>query len=809
MSADKLRATWQSGTEVGPYRVEELVGEGAMGEVYRAHDPRLDRIVALKLLKKDRATNAEFRTMLADEARHAARIDSPYVIRIWDLLEHNGQSVIAMEFIDGQPIVDFGYEHALDDQLRLLREAAAGIAAAHAADAVHGDLKPENILVNPSGSPRILDFGLAKFAQPDSLGMQGRIEGTLFYLAPEQLDGTGASPLSDQFAFSVIAYELLTGMRPFAGDYPASVMYSILHEQPVPPTHVNRELPEWLDDPILRGLSKAPESRFGSMTELIEALMPRSVTAEPAVATPEVKRRLPTATVVDLRNLSGDSNWDYYCEGVTDDLIAEISQLTGMAVSAQSAADHPRDIREAFSRYRTDYVLHGSLSRLSDRLAVRMFVYADKGERLLLTIRRDAREDDIFGLLNAVASEASNVLAEEIGVQLKPASEDRKPDITAYDYYLQGLSYYQTNRPEDLEKAERLFEKALSVEPDYALALSGLADLYATLYMSHYDRTPDRIAAARNKADLALQLNPRLAAAYRSKGRCAMFDGDLTGAEEQFQQAIAIDPTYAAGYRSLAWLKHFQGDMDAAIGHAQRALELAPTDVESMLALAVSYIAERKFPSAMATIERTLELVPDSGRAHYYLGTVYQKLGVAELALKSYALAGKYEGDPNCWLDAGYLHLATGNLDDAKRSFSRSLEDDFFPFVAHYFLGLVALFAGKREIAEQSFQTAVDNLGALADPSIPEVLANQAMVLAAAGRAEAARTELAKLEAVELLGDALAVVARAYIWLRDFDKARSLLDQAVTLPHGPTDQEKALDPHFTSLPQLLAGDSAA
>jgi serine/threonine protein kinase/tetratricopeptide (TPR) repeat protein len=785
----------------GPYRVISLLGSGAMGDVYRALDTRLDREVALKLIRAELAASTEYRERLAEEARAAARVDSPFVVKIWEYSAVDDVPYLSMEFVEGQELLAAISGLATAGILAHAGLIAEGVLAAHRAGLIHGDLKPENIKSTPNGSPKILDFGLAKPARANPIDRSGQIAGTLYYLAPEQLTGGAPSQSTDLFSLGVVFYEMLTGKRPFEGDHPAAVAYAILHEDPNSLRESRPDLPLWADSMILSLLAKNPSDRPAGADDLVKRLR-RHLSGESIGPGPVTTGRAKNVTVIDLRNLSGDPSWEYFCEGFTDDIISELSRRSDLVVSAQPSKDMPRDIAEVFRRVRSDFVLSGSLGRLNDAFQLRLTLHTDGGRRLVSEKKYVDRVDNLFGLLSEAARETVGILEAETGGAARQVEDIPSTDVTAYDYYLQGKSYYQTNKPESLEFSGKMFRRALEIDPDYALAHAGLADLYVFQYMAYYDRSEARLEEARIRALRALEIDPSLPEAHRALGRYYMFSGNMAEAKKSFRTVVELNPKYAIGYRTLAWLRYQGQEFETCLEAAQLALRLAPTDTETLLLIGLCHTCLREYTAATVTLQRALEVAPDYGRAYYNLALVFQKMGVLEAAVKNFELACKYEGDPNCFVDAGWALFLLKDYDRARLAYRKALDKGYFPFIAAYNYGFLEKVCGNDEEAGKLFQLAISNLQDY-DYSIPDNVQMQgfyALALAGAGDGETARTQLDQvLLRDDLIGDVLYNVARCYALLGDKREAEMYLLQSLNVSPGPSEPEALLDPHFKSL----------
>jgi serine/threonine protein kinase/Flp pilus assembly protein TadD len=790
------------GSQFGKYKIEELIGSGGSGTVYRAMDPDLSRTVALKVIKAELAKSTSYRERLADEAKTAARIDSANVVKVWEYAELDNQPYISLEYIAGAELREACQKCDFSRKVEMALQIAEGLTAAHTQGLIHRDLKPENIKVTEDGRVKIFDFGLAKTVQTDSVSPDGTIEGTLHYLSPEQLSGEPLTLQSDIFSYGIVLFELFTGERPFEGDYSASIIYSILHESPPAPSEINEELPEWIDQLILKLLAKSPQDRYENI-DLVIAYLKTSLQGQEVKITDKVAPTRQSVTVIDLKNLSGDESWDYFCIGFTEDVIKELSRRTDLVISAEpSTTSSPRNIRETFERFHSDYVMVGSLMKWQDSIRLNMSVYGEQGDQLVFGENYEGNSKNLFELLTRAAQEISEALAETTGSSSIEVADTRPADVTAYDYYLKGKSYYYNNTPEDHEFAIQMFERALENDARFALAHSGLADVYTTQYMSYYDRTHERIAKAKTEALNAISIDPKLPEAHRALGRYCMNTGDFVGAEKSFLMAVEYDPNYSAGFMSLAWLKEFEGDYDQSMKYARKSLELSPCHLETHLLLSLINMDQKKYTLAMATLQRAIELGPDYGRAHYNLGAVYVKLGVFDLALDNFQTAIKFLGDPNCYIDAGYICLIQKNYDDARTYFRQSLDAGFLPFVAHYYYGYLEQEVGNIDEARKHFENVVEsgNEYAKNEPDNIHVMSFSASAHVFLGDLDAANGLLQKLTThTDLNGEVLYFMARAYAAMGDIATTKAILDRALTEHAGPTEREVQADPHFALL----------
>ena len=792
-----------AGEKFGHFEIESILGKGGMGTVYKALDANQKRIVALKVINEDLSHLEQYHERLEAEAKKVGQIDSPYVVKAWDNGKVNGRPYITFEYIEGVSLRELLPELDFYKKIELATKILNGISAAHKKFVIHRDLKPENIRVTPQGDPKILDFGLALTAtRGDSVDATGNIEGTVEYASPEQLSGEDTSSKSDLFSMGVILYEMFTKELPFKGAYSASTIYSILYEDPEAPSEINDEIPGWLNDLIIKLLQKNPADRFTDAIEVLNYIESNTTGTGERISVVLARKRK-TVTVVDLKNLSGDASWDYFCQGFTEEVINELNNRTMLIVAPQPESALPKDIREVFKRCRTDFVITGSLMSWQNQIRLSLTIYGDQGEQVISTKKHEGPSEQLFGILSQAALDVAGILADVTGSSTKELDAAPAPDVSAYDYYLKGRNYYQTNKPEDLVFAIDMFKRALGIDPNLAIAHTGLADVYAFQYMAFYDHTPGKIALAKKEAETAININPNLPEAHRSLGRYFMFTAKPEKAEKEFSKAIYINPKYAVGYRTIAWLKLSTGQLEEALNWAKKSLELSPTDLETLLLLSLIHMDSRKHTLALATLQRAIELGPDYGRAYYNLGNVYMKLGVPDLALENFLLAIKYQGDPNSFIDAGYVYLIQKHYDIAIEMFKQSVNQGHLKFAAFYYLGLAERLSGNEEKAIEQFNNAISTAEEQKNDQTQNdhLFVFQAQAYASVGNAVKAR-EL--LEAVtsqkHITGEIMSFVSRGYAIMGDIDNCRKYLHLALQMPDGPTEKEVKLDLHFQNIP---------
>src|SRR5688572_8269757 len=518
-----------TGTRLAHYRILEKLGAGGMGEVYRAHDEQLDREVAIKVLPADSFADATARARLLREARAAAALNHPAICTIHEVGEADGQSYIAMELVDGQPLSDKVRAGALPlgDVLRCGMQIADALAHAHARQVVHRDLKPANVVAGPDGRVKVLDFGLAKrirdlepaIATTEThesapLTEAGTVVGTLGYMAPEQLRGQPADTRSDIWALGVLLYEIATGTRPFAGQSRFELSSSILND---PPRPLPAAVPVTLRAVIDRCLEKQPARRYQSANDVraaIEAIHAGTASYGRALASRHPwltatlalvmlvalaaafgldairtrlsggSSRIDALAVLPLENLSGDANQDYLADGLTEVLSTDLARLGGLQrVTARSSVVRFKGSRASLAdiarELGVDALVTGAVQRSGDRISVTAQLLDPATGNQLWSNRYEHYLQDVLVLRNEIVS----AIVREIRAQLSPIEQARLASARpmnpeAFEAYLKGRFEWFKQTRESFDLAERHFQNALERDPNYALAYAGLASVW-------------------------------------------------------------------------------------------------------------------------------------------------------------------------------------------------------------------------------------------------------------------------------------------------------------------------------------------
>jgi eukaryotic-like serine/threonine-protein kinase len=510
------------GTRLGPYTIETLIGSGGMGEVYKAHDGRLNRTVAIKRMIADDVSRFQ------SEARAIAAINHPHICQIYDV----GPDYLVLEYLQGEPL---GNPVSRDDAVRLASQIADALHAAHERGILHRDLKPANVMVVRQGRTlhaKLLDFGVARLTSDDpgaTRTVAGEVMGTPAYMSPEQAAAKPLDARSDVFSFGAVLYELLAGTRAFTGDSTAQILSAVLRDEPGP-----LEAPAALRQIVSRCLAKDPDHRFQTMADVNHAL--QHLTGGRADVTASI-------AVLPFANLSRDADDEYFSDGLSEEIINALTQVRGLKVIARTSAfafkGKNEDIRRIANTLGVTHVLEGSVRRAGGRVRVtaQLIHAADGAHRW--SQRYDREMSDIFAVQDDIAA----AIAGALKLQLAPVCERRMPSLPAYEAYLRYRSYQWQFTPEASRRSRECLEQALALDPEFALPYVGLADYHFALAAVGASPSHEAMPRARELARRALEIDPELPEAHAMLGIVAgHYEYDWDEAERRFRLAVRREP---------------------------------------------------------------------------------------------------------------------------------------------------------------------------------------------------------------------------------------------------------------------------
>ena len=734
------------GQTFGHYRIVAKIGAGGMGEVYRAHDQRLDRDVALKVLPPGTLSDGAARKQFRKEALTLSKLNHPNIATVYDFDSQVGVDFLAMEHVAGQTIAQVISGSGLPEKevIRIGGEIAEALEEAHEHGVIHRDLKPANIMLTAKGRVKILDFGLARLLHPrgedartESQIETGILAGTLPYMAPEQLRGEAADTRTDIYATGAVLYEMATGARPFPQSLPTALVDDILHKPPPPPGRLRPDLSPQLESIILKCLDKDPDSRYQYAKELFVDL--RRLTVGPSTAVTSRKPHLylrkhvstlaailliaavvgatyfaslrfwPQSSaaqrimlaVLPFENLSDDPKQEYFSDGLTEEMISQLGrwQPRRLGVIARTSATHykgsKKRIDEIGHELAVTYILEGSVRRDEGRVRItaELIHVADQTPLWSETYERDAA--DVFAVQTEVASRITQSLALELlPSQQAPLLRSPTKDSAAHEAYLKGLYYMNNITGENYERARTYFEQAVQLDPNYAPAYAGLAEYYWST-----DALPPQLAMpkAEQYALKSLQLDESLPEAHTALAGIRFFyNWDWPGAEKEFTRSLELNPSGAETHRLYSlYLASLRGS-DQAVREIRRAQQLDPLSLNINTTAGWVFNYTRQYDQAIEQCRNVLEIDPNNASAHDCRGESYLNKGMFDQALAEFRRAAS-GGEPLRQVGLARTYGLMGKRNEARKildELTKASKQRYFP---PYLFGMIHVAIGENE----------------------------------------------------------------------------------------------------------------
>jgi TolB-like protein/Tfp pilus assembly protein PilF/predicted Ser/Thr protein kinase len=666
-------------TFAGRYEIIEELGRGGMGVVYKAHDTKLKRGVALKFLPQELTHISEIKERFIREAQAAAALDHPNICTVYEFDETEEKTFISMAYIEGQSLkkkIEQG-PLELDEALRIAIQTAEGLEEAHKKGVVHRDIKSANIMVDERNQAKIMDFGLARISGTTLVTQEGMMMGTIAYMSPEQARGEVVDLRTDIWSFGVVLYEMFSGQLPFKGDHDQAVVYSILNEKPKPITDLRSEIPESIEQVIGKAMEKNPDDRYQNIGELLDDL--RSISE--GIVPEEIKVRLRKAklqrrkrailyagaasaliilavialsvftghaeaidaiAVLPIENLTGDTEQEYFADAATDELIGQLSQIAALRVISRTSVmtykGKEKSLPEIAQELNVDAVVEGTVLRVGESVRIRVqLIEALPEERNLWAQTYDRDMADVLVMYREMARAIADITRVELTAQEETTlASTHQVNPEAYEAYRKGLFHWYKLTAQDLEIARQYFELALEKDPNYALAYSGLDKVWGGYRIQGLKPAIEANEKRMVYRQKALELNPNLPELQFHVAGGKIWgtpNWDWEGAEKAYLRAIELNPNYADAHAYYAYLLFYLKRPEEAMAHIERALEIDPFHANIRTIYAWCLMYAHRYEEAVEYLEETIRTDPTGQMALSALKSAYHLTGQHEKAM--------------------------------------------------------------------------------------------------------------------------------------------------------------------------------
>jgi len=816
----------------GRFRIIRYIAEGGMGTVYEAEDVRLNERVALKTIRPDIASDPKVVERFKREILLSKKVTHPNVCRIHDLGVDRSETgteflFLTMQFLSGETLASRIKRGPIPktEAQPLIEDMADALSAAHQVEVIHRDFKSGNVML-VSGANRtcavVTDFGLARGTHDNSSRTYSPMVGTVDYMAPEQIRGEELTPAADIYALGVVMYEMVTGQRPFTGDSKVTIALKHLNDQPQHPRDLAPSLDSNWDETIRGCLRKAPLERFQSAAAVKAALVqngakprrrlrsrrPKPVLLAPIavliiaialfwfyrgwVALPSQKH----IAVLPFENIGNDAANQAFSDGVVESLTSKLSQLEryqkSFWVVPSSDTRQIKSLDDAYRKLNATLAVTGSIQHTEKGVIITANLVDAKNHKQLASRTIHAASADLDGLQDRVWESVADMVDLEVSPEVARAVNaggTRQPG--AYELYEQGVGYAQRYDVDDIDRAIGLFTKALSRDPEYALAYAGLGSAYASKYALTKD--PQWIEDAKINVHRALELNDRLVPIHIALGNIYQHTGELDKAIAEFRRALDEDPAAITAAFHIGEIYESQGKTSDAEEAFKSVVNRRPGYPFGYSGLGTFYYNHGEFAKAVTQFKTMIDLTPDNPMGYYDLGGVYMAMGRYDEAIDVLKKGLALKETSRMWNNLGSAYMYLNRYREAVDAMKRATQLDPHNDVLWRNLGdsYRQIPAGSAEATaayQRALQAATDELRV--NPNNTEVLSGIALYHAHLGHRRNAESFITKaLELTPRNSDILFTSALVYEIIGHRDKALEAIDQAVKYGYSIEDVE--------------------
>lgn len=704
--------------QISHYHIIEKIGEGGMGEVFKAFDTKLERNVALKVLRPEVLEDPQAKKLFTQEARAASKLNHQNITTIYEIDEWHGVIFISMEYVSGETLRDVVQNHHPDpipihECFNYATQISEALKEAHDNHIIHRDIKSENIMVSSKGQVKVMDFGLAKIESAVTSQI-GAMSGTMAFMSPEQTQGETVDLRTDIWSFGVVLYELLTGELPFKGFYEQELLYSIQAEEPDYSKISTLDTKDVWQSILKKSLAKEKESRYPDINHLLDELLllkeqsPATIVLESDQETPA-----PSIAVLPFADMSPQKDQEYFCDGIAEEIINSLAQIENLKVVARTSAfsfkGKDMDIRDIGQKLNVNHILEGSIRKAGNKLrTTAQLIHVSDGFHLW-SGRFDHNLDDVF----AIQDEISYTIADHL--KLKLIKDDRTrvkkgytESVDAYNHYLMGRYFIDKGSKSNILKSLQCFKKATETDADFAPGFSGMGLANYNLALLGSEKPSRFFPKAMECAEKALSIDDTLFEARTILGLYKMFyDWDWEGAENDLQCALLLNPNNSFAYSGYIMYYVATGKLEAALIAAKKYLDFDPRSLRANHMMGMALLRTGRYKEAIKHLKKVIQMEPGKALAHFLYGQAFIKDDQYDQGLAQIEKAAALEKDNPMAISAqGWAYGITGHTKKAQQVLVRLEEMARDRYISEFLFAKIYAGMGDKNKAFESLENA-------------------------------------------------------------------------------------------------------